>query len=1845
MRFFTQTISNYVCQLIDNVLRTRNNGQSMILMVPALPEQAVVACADVLTSMISARNVKLTLKVAPVLTGTWRPENINIAKTHGWLVENGSLTSYRNQQVAQGEALHVTILVGTDKVTDSSSLEDFHSCDFETLWKKHLKCSFVTWTASWLQEYGIPDLTREELKSFDRLIKPIYEQGRGDLIQISSWLESLDFHYADGDLREIKKLLLQSFDAFSLPVFSRFALTRKNAQLGPYIEKASSFFNYTMFLDENARNKAIKAIAAILEDLQNPDAEDLKIPLEDDDVRGPYATGIDFMEGLNKYVVERSVEERDRLLKCDFVTILDKILKFRKAKEPKERTNPRKLSGSPVEVVLTAVWQSLYELCRKKNYSDEIIVESIIVVGEQFKHDLANDPEEDSETALDSTTYARNYLRRLVGGVDTILPSRLALKNSLGEEIPVEINLCKSDIACNHSKTAEPYLEFSVTLVFKDSVKPQKGKFAWRLPEHHSYRIAEAFIRQAGKLLDNDTAIYKLPVFHIPYYEEVMRASSDDELRRVLLHCIQDGRFEDIFVENLLHDDWLATEEELLRSLKKLALAYVNFARESASQGLLSGLLDATGRTKAWADLFQTYEEAFCVSIDDPRSACSPMLIRAFAIIAQREQSLGHTWFGSSFEPSELITVLHPALLEMLEAQVIFQISCFNSAVNSEFLNETPKKAFGLNTWRTYIDFSSLQSPLTSILCDENKILDANTRGKDLFHRIGKTANHDAPLSTRVLLSYGDDGSETGFSDTEMFRESNESLQLLRLILDYFRLHPHARDGLSLAIFRNNDIQPVIAAIHAYLTTLSDPKDSRYYLYNRQRPYAISVTFFTESCDDTDVTRWIDEWRQRWEASETEPKYQAYANCRFAVAHRLVERGNLPSFQRIIKDSLEADIAVFYGFINAGSGVNRFETVPPFNITTRTLKFPILEKACCSINNPADQYRRSRVISNRQFVLGEKHACLMHSIRNESTQTGTIVIGTGDFAPWRGVIDALHSKTEWVICIDPNMDDRLIKQPAIETQKTREVIGFGSGVGTHGEDNFTISTEQFSFADISARLTGSIQSLFSSVKWNQNECRSIAQGVLRVACRLSGLSLVRATGVDDQYIRDFMAYALVRKLVKADAGALCDNLISLDAYRHWFDLSSNKRRPDLMWLKARVGEDKRMHLEIHLIECKLGLESEELMVKARSQINNGLQVLMSAFSPVNTNKDSNMDDYHPERRYWWMQLHRLVASQAEIVRNQHANVLLALEKLAEGDFSLTWQASVFAFWTNGAQDGIRKAGSWQTGINSEVNGEVFFMRTNFIRDLAITEQNFPKTWAELNAITVTNATNVCDSLSEIDLPPGENDDDDPIEVIEIDEDDDEENFAVEPFIKPEIELIEEESDSSIELESDNTEIITEEKEIWEKPTEISAQAGSSASLPPQRLDLTSTEKVPTRQTISSVSLQGETNTAGGAEKILIGTAAKSDKKVYWEFGHEKLANRHLIIFGSSGYGKSYAIQCLLCEMARAGQNSLIIDYTDGFIPSKIEPAAKTCLKDAGQAFIAQEPLPINPFKLQESEEGGLLFKDNPTDVGKRIAAIFNNVYGLGLQQHSALVDAIIEGLEKYGEQFSLESMLEVLESYIDDGKHTKNSVQTAIGKLKHFVSGKPFSATEEGIGWEDIFSNNEIRSRIFQFYKVDRDSARAIIEFVLWDLYSYLSTKGNKKFPKVVVLDEIQNLDLSPDAPVAKYFAEGRKHGISLITATQSLKQIGGASSANMFQADMKLFFRPSEPEMKEHAQMLHNVIQDHSIADWIKRLSDLQKGECWALGRFMNYAKNELITQALKIRISSLEERGFHGQ
>ncbi|MFK4997005.1 helicase HerA domain-containing protein [Bacillus sp. N9] len=65
-------------------------------------------------------------------------------------------------------------------------------------------------------------------------------------------------------------------------------------------------------------------------------------------------------------------------------------------------------------------------------------------------------------------------------------------------------------------------------------------------------------------------------------------------------------------------------------------------------------------------------------------------------------------------------------------------------------------------------------------------------------------------------------------------------------------------------------------------------------------------------------------------------------------------------------------------------------------------------------------------------------------------------------------------------------------------------------------------------------------------------------------------------------------------------------------------------------------------------------------------------------------------------------------------------------------------------------------------------------------------------------------------------------------------------------------------------------------------------------------------------------------------RIKIGKAENSNREIYWEYGNKELANRHLLISGKSGQGKTYFMQCLLLEKSKVGIPSIVIDYTEGF---------------------------------------------------------------------------------------------------------------------------------------------------------------------------------------------------------------------------------------------------------------------------------------------------------------------------
>ncbi len=1819
MNFFAQAVRDHIQTQIGRFRTEAPEGQKMIFMVPAMPEKDLLAVAETIASAcLKDATLLLVLKIAAALTDGWTPEGREMVRTRDWQDERGNLTFYRNHRATRGKCT-VVVLCGFDQVTDAASLADFHTCDPDMIWRVDMRQSFKTWMSEKLRQAGLMDYSENDLENFDRILKPLLTCGRGDLLHISDWLQKLDLNQA-ADVADVPRIMLANLQDFELPILTRFPLRQKRKSLSLYINKSTEFFNYTMFLEARRRDKALKAVDALLARIR--EGEEPGIAIDDEDICGPYGAGEEFLEGLRSYIANEDPDDRNRLLQCDFVVIWDKILKFKEQKKRERRETVRKLSGGPVEVFLTACWMTLLDFYKANKDGNELIISFIFITPDRFKHDI-----DSGDDVVENSELAREYLGRLLGGIDSLLSQHVNLHNADGSEVVFKSKILSEEVNCRYSKTAEPALEFSVTIVSDFVEKPFRRKFGWRLPEHHMYRLAADLLSRARDAIKGLADVHKLPVYHIPYFEELLQTASDEEIRRVLLHAIRDERDRSGVMTNLLGGDWGHLDDPLSPKLKGLAEKYDLFIDQMASSGIFATLFGPSS-SAAWAEFRQAYEDAFDAALSLPdisQSSLAGMLTRAFLIIKQRRPDLGDTWHADPFEPAAAATILHPAVVEMLEAQAVYLTRCFNYGVNRELGRGPGKNSFKLHIWKSYIDLADIQAPLVGLLGNEQHNLDANVRGQELVHLIGALDDRETTLSTRLLLQYDEaSGDDTSLSDTELFRETSESRLMLRLMLDYFDLHPHAHDGLSVAIFRNKDIQPVVAAVHAYLKKLARrpttrQPNRRYVLHQeRNRPYAISITLFTESKDEADVSLWVQQWRERWEAAETESKYGLYRLCRFSLAHRIIESNEHGAFQRLISEQFEADLAFFYDFISTGSGVNVFERVEPFDVRSRELKFPILEKACCTINNPAERYRRKRVVSNRQFVLGACHASLLHSLQSGTRQTGTIVVGAGDFAPWRGVMDALHTKVEWVICIDPNMDERLIKTPLSESSKEREIIGFGSGVGSHGEDNYTISTERFSFADIHYRLREAIQSLYGAgAGWSRTDCEAVAQGVLHVAPELSGLSLVRATGVGDEHIREFMANAITRKMLRSRPTVLCEFLVSLDAYRHWFDLSEDRRRPDLLWIQVLLKDDIRFQVTMHIVECKL-VEQESLYIeKARRQIDNGLKVLSAAFAPLSDKDGVGIEDEHPDRRYWWMQLHRLIASKTEVSKSQYSDVLAALERLAEGDFEICWAASVFVFRIN-EEDKMERTGYWAPKVEPAITAQVYGIGGGVVRRLLAGPEDMEIDW---NALADQGQEII---VGDEDIQPAA-DDDDTLWGDGESEDEGNETFdeTIDVGVTPSTEGASMTGESIVDSSG------------WQG--NVGHSFDSNASQP-------ESESGGETQAVKATVTQSDEAAmiTDGSGRILLGRTVNGDQPVYWEFSHPGLVNRHMLIFGSSGQGKTYAIQCILCEMSKFRQNSLIIDYTNGFLPNQLESITNEILQPK-QHVIKNDPLPINPFIPQEADTGGIFIKENSNAVAKRIAGLFNSVYGLGHQQYSILHRVVMDGVDSSGEGMNLDYMLSLIEEMAEDKKY-KAYAQSLFNKLRPFVLDEPFASGEKGFNWDHLFQKEDPLCNIFQLAGMDMKSSRLVTEFILWDLYGYLQAKGEKTDPKVIVLDEVQNLDHQEGSPLSKYLREGRKFGLSLILATQTMSNMKKDERDRMFQAEHKLFFKPADTELKAFADIAALATQQRPD-EWVRRLSSLAKGECYSIGKNLSPDRGRLVSRALKIRITALEKRNFASQ
>ncbi|MYZ05192.1 DUF87 domain-containing protein [Lactobacillus salivarius] len=277
------------------------------------------------------------------------------------------------------------------------------------------------------------------------------------------------------------------------------------------------------------------------------------------------------------------------------------------------------------------------------------------------------------------------------------------------------------------------------------------------------------------------------------------------------------------------------------------------------------------------------------------------------------------------------------------------------------------------------------------------------------------------------------------------------------------------------------------------------------------------------------------------------------------------------------------------------------------------------------------------------------------------------------------------------------------------------------------------------------------------------------------------------------------------------------------------------------------------------------------------------------------------------------------------------------------------------------------------------------------------------------------------------------------------------------------------------------------------------------------------DKVDNLMMDSSIKKSSDTGRLSTNTRIYLGKRLTGNKKIYWEYGNPQLPNKHMLVTGKSGQGKTYFLQTIMWELSKNKVSSLVIDYTDSYLNNELDDDFKKKMgKKLKEVIVYQEKLPINPFKIQKRFLPGLVLTETPEDMVDRIIEVLDFIFHLGIQQKSLARRIMLKGYKNNPTDYTLTQFKEqLLET---------NSGENVYSRMSVLLDRDPFTY-QSSFDWSKVF-NYEGTVTILQMVQYQRQIQNTMIEFLLWDLFYHSQTKKDGTiYP--IFLDEIQNLNFS----------------------------------------------------------------------------------------------------------------------
>lgn len=312
------------------------------------------------------------------------------------------------------------------------------------------------------------------------------------------------------------------------------------------------------------------------------------------------------------------------------------------------------------------------------------------------------------------------------------------------------------------------------------------------------------------------------------------------------------------------------------------------------------------------------------------------------------------------------------------------------------------------------------------------------------------------------------------------------------------------------------------------------------------------------------------------------------------------------------------------------------------------------------------------------------------------------------------------------------------------------------------------------------------------------------------------------------------------------------------------------------------------------------------------------------------------------------------------------------------------------------------------------------------------------------------------------------------------------------------------------------------------------------------------------------------------------------------------SNNSVCLTGISGAGKSCKINEIELTEVKNGNTVICIDISQNHLEKdifyKIRP--EYC-RYINRINALKNGLGMNLFKPVIKENGTV---ESYVNIINSNVQSFSAAYKMGDRQKALLRKIIMDAMEIQNEYMGMSDSQALVSAFVGN---SSAEVSALYEKFWTVLNANVFRNSNQ------IIEPNKIN--IIELSDLDILSAEVITEVILAYFWRVIYNRGfsNDYGNVTIVLDEFQHCSLKKGATLHMMLSEGRKFGINLILATQTMGIFSAQTVSILEQMATRLYFRPVYSSLLKDARN----IEATKTSYWKETLSTLPRGVCVAKG------------------------------